>query len=49
MIIVNQGETRGDPYAQLRIDAPLGRVLSELSRQLVGVGGNRLTGSAATG
>ncbi len=31
VIIVNQGETRGDPYARLRIDAPLGRVLGELT------------------
>ena len=34
VIIVNQGETRGDPYAQLRIDAPLGQVLGELTDQL---------------
>jgi NAD-dependent SIR2 family protein deacetylase len=35
VIIVNQGETRGDPYARLRIDAPLGRVLGELTGRLV--------------
>jgi NAD-dependent SIR2 family protein deacetylase len=29
--IVNQGETRGDPYADLRVDAPLGEVLSSLA------------------
>src|SRR4051794_26244736 len=32
--IVNQGETRGDPYAQLRIDAPLGELLGRLQREL---------------
>lgn len=29
--IVNQGETRGDPLAQVRIDAPIGEVVSEVS------------------
>jgi NAD-dependent SIR2 family protein deacetylase len=33
--IVNQGETRGDPYARLKIDAPLGQTLSALTRELV--------------
>ncbi|MFI7599507.1 NAD-dependent protein deacetylase [Actinoplanes sp. NPDC049681] len=28
--IVNQGVTRGEPYAQLVVDAPLGRVLPEI-------------------
>jgi NAD-dependent SIR2 family protein deacetylase len=32
--IVNQGETRGDPYAQLRIDAPLGELLGRLQGEL---------------
>jgi NAD-dependent SIR2 family protein deacetylase len=31
VIIVNQGQTRGDPYARLCIDAPLGLVLGELT------------------
>jgi NAD-dependent SIR2 family protein deacetylase len=34
VVIVNQGATRGDPYAQLRIDAPLGRLLAELTGRL---------------
>jgi NAD-dependent SIR2 family protein deacetylase len=32
--IVNQGVTRGDPYAGLRVDAPLGTVLPELARHV---------------
>ncbi|MDG4827475.1 NAD-dependent protein deacetylase [Asanoa sp. WMMD1127] len=32
--IVNQGETRGDPYAAVKVDAPLGTVLPALSRAL---------------
>jgi hypothetical protein len=32
VVIVNQGSTRGDPYAQLRIDAPLGPALTELAQ-----------------
>jgi len=32
--IVNQGETRGDPYCDLRLDAPLGQVLTSLERTL---------------
>jgi NAD-dependent SIR2 family protein deacetylase len=34
VVIVNQGETRGDPVATLRIDAPLIPVLEELVRHL---------------
>ena len=34
--IVNQGETRGDEYAQLKIDAPLGKTLTALRRNLAG-------------
>ncbi|HET6208856.1 MAG TPA: Sir2 family NAD-dependent protein deacetylase [Jatrophihabitans sp.] len=34
VIIVNQGQTRGDPYARLCIDAPLGLVLGELTDRL---------------
>ena len=30
--IVNQGPTRGDDYATLTVDAPLGTVLPELVR-----------------
>ncbi|GAB3970640.1 NAD-dependent protein deacetylase [Plantactinospora veratri] len=32
VVIVNQGPTRGDDYAELTIDAPLGEVLPELVR-----------------
>ena len=32
--IVNQGETRGDPYAALKLEAPLGAVLAELTDAL---------------
>jgi hypothetical protein len=35
--IVNQGETRGDPLADIRVDAPLGATLTELV-ELVGAG-----------
>jgi hypothetical protein len=34
--IVNQGGTRGDDYAALTIDAPLGTVLPELVRRVTG-------------
>ncbi|MDT4913991.1 MAG: hypothetical protein QOC66_3119, partial [Pseudonocardiales bacterium] len=30
--IVNQGETRGDPLADLKVDAPLGDVLPALAQ-----------------
>lgn len=33
--IVNLGETRGDPYATVRVDAPAGTVLPELAAALV--------------
>jgi NAD-dependent SIR2 family protein deacetylase len=36
--IVNRGATRGDPYAAVTLDAPLGAVLPDLVR-LVGAGG----------
>ncbi|RSM35620.1 NAD-dependent protein deacetylase [Amycolatopsis balhimycina DSM 5908] len=32
--IVNHGETRGDRYASLRVDLPLGRALTELAARL---------------
>ncbi|WP_263407312.1 hypothetical protein [Micromonospora craniellae] len=34
MVIVNQGSTRGDGYARLRVDAPLGRLLPALADRL---------------
>lgn len=36
--IVNQGETRGDPYARLKIDAPLGETLTGLRQLLAALG-----------
>jgi NAD-dependent SIR2 family protein deacetylase len=30
VVIVNQGPTRGDPYARTKIEAPLGRLLTEV-------------------
>ncbi|WP_416904270.1 NAD-dependent protein deacetylase [Micromonospora echinospora] len=35
VVIVNQGPTRGDGYAALTVDAPLGRFLSALTGRLV--------------
>ena len=37
MAIVNQGVTRGEPYAGLIVDAPLGDVLPEVVRRVEGV------------
>ncbi|WP_420812768.1 NAD-dependent protein deacetylase [Micromonospora zingiberis] len=37
VVIVNQGPTRGDGYAEVRVDAPLGRVLPALADRLLGV------------
>ena len=34
--IVNQGPTRGDALAEVRVDAPLGEVLPELARRVAG-------------
>jgi NAD-dependent SIR2 family protein deacetylase len=34
VVIVNQGATRGDPYATATIDAPLGQALTALVREL---------------
>jgi NAD-dependent SIR2 family protein deacetylase len=34
VVIVNQGPTRGDQYAEATVDAPLGQVLSELVDEL---------------
>ena len=32
VVIINQGETRGDEYATVRLDAPLGKTLTDLAR-----------------
>jgi NAD-dependent SIR2 family protein deacetylase len=45
VVIVNQGPTRGDRYADARIDVPLGGALNELVRR-VGVDGARSTQGA---
>ncbi|HET6989173.1 MAG TPA: NAD-dependent protein deacetylase [Kribbella sp.] len=34
VVIINQGLTRGDPYAALRVNLPLGQALTELTQQL---------------
>jgi hypothetical protein len=34
VLIVNQGETRGDPYAALRVNLPLGQALTDLTARL---------------
>ena len=34
VVIVNQGETRGDEHAQFTVDAPLGETLTELAARL---------------
>jgi NAD-dependent SIR2 family protein deacetylase len=34
VLIINQGITRGDPYAAHRVNLPLGQALSELTQQL---------------
>ncbi len=39
VVIVNQGTTRGDPYATATLDAPLGPALSELASRLAQDGG----------
>ncbi|GAA1610114.1 NAD-dependent protein deacetylase [Kribbella sancticallisti] len=35
VLIINQGHTRGDPYATLRVNLPLGQALTELADALV--------------
>jgi NAD-dependent SIR2 family protein deacetylase len=44
--IVNQGPTRGDPYAAVTVDGPLGVVLPELVRRLDARAGDTVSGSA---
>ncbi|MBB5978984.1 NAD-dependent protein deacetylase [Kribbella solani] len=36
VLIINQGLTRGDPYATVRVDLPLGQALGELVRKASG-------------
>lgn len=47
VVIVNQGPTRGDGHAVLRVDAPLGRLLPGLADRLLG-GGSPVGPSATT-
>jgi NAD-dependent SIR2 family protein deacetylase len=42
--IVNQGPTRGDAYAELTVDAPLGSVLPELARRMTAFSGSSARG-----
>ncbi|PRX50879.1 NAD-dependent SIR2 family protein deacetylase [Prauserella shujinwangii] len=44
VLIVNQGETRGDGYARVRVDRPLGHALTELAARL----GERVSGGPGT-
>jgi NAD-dependent SIR2 family protein deacetylase len=46
--IVNRGVTRGDPYADLKIDAPLAAVLPPLAEALAGTSGRPRTDPART-
>jgi NAD-dependent SIR2 family protein deacetylase len=32
VVIINQGQTRGDEYATVRLNAPLGQTLTDLAR-----------------
>jgi hypothetical protein len=34
VLIINQGLTRGDPYATHRVNLPLGQALTELTERL---------------
>ncbi len=34
VLIINQGVTRGDPYAVHRVNLPLGQALADLTAQL---------------
>jgi len=38
VLIINQGLTRGDPYATQRVNLPLGRALTELLEETTGPG-----------
>jgi NAD-dependent SIR2 family protein deacetylase len=49
VVIVNQGPTRGDGYAALTIDEPLGRLLPALADRTVGAVGDGGPGVAPTG
>ncbi|MFG3418079.1 NAD-dependent protein deacetylase [Micromonospora sp. NPDC049460] len=47
VVIVNQGPTRGDGYAALTLDAPLGRLLPALADRTVGAPAGSDVGSGA--
>ncbi|MBO4160210.1 NAD-dependent protein deacetylase [Micromonospora sp. MMS20-R2-23] len=48
VVIANQGVTRGDGYAALRVDAPLGRVLPQVVQRVV-AGADRAPGDGVGG
>ncbi|MFS8097799.1 NAD-dependent protein deacetylase [Lentzea alba] len=44
VVIINRGETRGDPYASLRVDLPLGKSLTSLAEVVLQSGNGDLPG-----
>ncbi len=48
VVIVNQGATRGDDLASARLDAPLGRTLTALTR-VIGLPGEYREGALSPG
>jgi NAD-dependent SIR2 family protein deacetylase len=44
VVIINRGETRGDPHASLRVDLPLGESLTELADAVLQSGNGDLPG-----
>ena len=44
VVIINRGVTRGDPYASLRVDLPLGKSLTELADVVLQSGNGDLPG-----
>lgn len=44
VVIINRGETRGDPHASLRVDLPLGKSLTELADVVLEPGNGDLPG-----
>lgn len=44
VVIINRGETRGDPHASLRVDLPLGKSLTELAEVVLESGNGDLPG-----
>ncbi|MFD4676959.1 NAD-dependent protein deacetylase [Lentzea sp. NPDC058450] len=44
VVIINRGETRGDPHASIRVDLPLGKSLTELAEVVLQSGNGDLPG-----